>query len=779
MSRIPYRTEAGLSALVLLALGFAAGAAEPAATPDKSYVVVVSETTGAAWGAVVEALVQKHKARVVRYAVDVEAAVPELAALKPDLITFVARPEEAGRAFVVKVHRLTRRLDDDPYTDALWGIVTGYDAADALRIAKRGEPLLIQRGASGAGAGHLGPCADGFASYEGAKNDFWVKKDGKTTQQKVEPDPAKSLAEGFNTLAPQVFYTSGHATEKDWQIGYNFPGGQFRCERGQLYALNTRNERFDINSPEPKVYLPMGNCLIGHINGQDCMATAWMHTGGVYQMFGYTAVTWFGYMGWGTGELFGPGQLSLAEAFFFNNQALVHKLQTQYPAKAGIEFETFDEGAVNYMIGRHNLTKKNAKGELEADKEPAGLLWDRDVVAFYGDPAWDARLPKQELPWRTAIERIAGERMAFTLTTLRDGTWPGRPIMAWLPQRLEDPKIVEDGGRKPVVTDNFILVPLSGAFKAGESLRIVFEGRLLARPDTKALQELDAFKKRAQLVPEKERPAVLDALLRAGKNREGLMSTLESLDGEARVGLAFLIANMPPQDLKELSGTRLAGEVRLAYQARDSAPWKKDIPPEIFLNDVLPYACLDEARDPWRQDFLDRFSARAWQCKTPGVAAVKLNAEIFKELNVQYHATKRPKPNQSPAESMKAGFASCTGLSVLLADACRACGIPARIAGIPEWKDKKGDSAGNHAGNHTWVEIWDGRWHYLGASEVSELDKTWFTEKTRGPAVDSSHPRHRIYASSFRKTGLAYVLPWSPEVKWVPAVDVTGSYKAP
>ncbi|MCY3024261.1 MAG: transglutaminase domain-containing protein, partial [Planctomycetota bacterium] len=528
-----------------------------------------------------------------------------------------------------------------------------------------------------------------------------------------------------------------------------------------------------------KVYLPMGNCLIGHISEPDCMATAWMHSGGVYQMFGYTAVTWFGYMGWGIGELFGPGRLNLAESFFFNNQALLHKLTTQYPAKAGIEFETYDQRAVDYMVSRHGLVKMGANGKPEADKEPAGLLWDRDVVAFYGDPAWDARMPEQEPAWRATFEAAGPGRTAFAVTALKDGNWPSRPIMAWLPERLQDPKVVEGADLKPVVTDNFILVPMAGAFKAGASFRVVFEGQKLVRPDAKALKELEAFKARAQVVPEKDRPVVLDALLRAGKNGEGLLRALEGLDGEARGGLAFLIANMPPRDLKEISGERLADDVRLAYRARDAAPWKADIPLGVFFNDVLAYACLDEARDPWRKDLLERFSARAWACKSPAFAAVKLNAEIFKELNVQYHATKRPKPNQSPAESMKAGFASCTGLSVLLVDACRACGIPARIAGIPAWKDGKGDAQGRHGGNHSWVEIWDGRWHYIGASEPSELDKTWFTEKTRGPAVDPSNPIHRIYASSFRKTGLAYALPWAPELDWVPAVDVTSSYRTP
>ncbi|HEY3320421.1 MAG TPA: transglutaminase-like domain-containing protein [Planctomycetota bacterium] len=291
--------------------------------------------------------------------------------------------------------------------------------------------------------------------------------------------------------------------------------------------------------------------------------------------------------------------------------------------------------------------------------------------------------------------------------------------------------------------------------------------------------KLEALKARVGKLAVENESVVLDALLRAGKNADGILSALESSAGEERVGLAFLIANMPLRDLKELSGERLAEEVRLAYRARDGAPWKGSIPADIFLNDVLAYASLDEARDPWRKDFFDRFSARAWACKSPGEAAVKLNSEIFREVNVQYHATKRPKPNQSPAESMKAGFASCTGLSVLLVDACRACGIPARIAGIPAWKDGKGDAQGRHGGNHSWVEVWDGCWHYLGASEPSELDKTWFSGKTQGPAVDAAIPIHRIYATSFRKTGVAYPLPWAPEIDWVSAVDVTRVYQAP
>ena len=47
--------------------------------------------------------------------------------------------------------------------------------------------------------------------------------------------------------------------------------------------------------------------------------------------------------------------------------------------------------------------------------------------------------------------------------------------------------------------------------------------------------------------------------------------------------------------------------------------------------------------------------------------------QVFKKLGVSYHATKRPRPDQSPFESIACGgHASCTGLSTMLVDACRA-----------------------------------------------------------------------------------------------------------
>jgi hypothetical protein len=169
---------------------------------------------------------------------------------------------------------------------------------------------------------------------------------------------------------------------------------------------------------------------------------------------------------------------------------------------------------------------------------------------------------------------------------------------------------------------------------------------------------------------------------------------------------AFLVAGMPAADLRGLTNEFLMENLRLAIGTRESFPWAKQVPDELFLDCVLPYAQLDEPRDPWRPAFHAQCREIVKDCLTASEAAQALNHRFFKQLGVKY-STKRQRPNQSPRESIEQGLASCTGLSIILADACRSVGIPARLAGTAMWTNKHG--------NHTWVEVWDGSWHFTGA----------------------------------------------------------------
>lgn len=246
----------------------------------------------------------------------------------------------------------------------------------------------------------------------------------------------------------------------------------------------------------------------------------------------------------------------------------------------------------------------------------------------------------------------------------------------------------------------------------------------------------------------------------------------ENRHGEAGKRAArFLIEHMPERDAASLDSEFLLQNLELALQAREQFPWASKVPEAPFLNHVLPYAVLDEPRHPWREQFLALATPIVAKAKTAEEAAQLLNQHFFDKIGVHYD-TGRKRANQSPKESIELGKASCTGLSIILVNACRAVSIPARAVGIPMWPDR--------SGNHTWVEIHDGtRWRYTGADEYTAkgLDHTWFSGRAAQARADQA--RHAIYATSWREQDTHFPLPWASTRKTVSAINVTERYTGP
>lgn len=257
------------------------------------------------------------------------------------------------------------------------------------------------------------------------------------------------------------------------------------------------------------------------------------------------------------------------------------------------------------------------------------------------------------------------------------------------------------------------------------------------------------------------------ALAKAGDNAGELRAALERAPADQQPGVRFLIENMPQRDLESLSAEYLLENVDYAYRAWREAPWADQVDEQLFFNSVLPYASVNERRDRWRKDFYDRMKPLVADAASPGEAAAMLNNKVFDLLGVKY-STGRAKADQSPYETTESGLASCTGLSVLLIDACRAVGVPARFVGTPLWSD--------HSGNHSWVEVWDDGWRFTGAAEPTDmrLDDGWFV--ARAARAKSDDPRYAIYATSFRKTPLSFPCVWGPQIDYIPAVNVTDRY---
>ena len=95
----------------------------------------------------------------------------------------------------------------------------------------------------------------------------------------------------------------------------------------------------------------------------------------------------------------------------------------------------------------------------------------------------------------------------------------------------------------------------------------------------------------------------------------------------------------------------------------------------MFLNDVLPYAVLDESRERWRGEMFARVVPIVMGCTSMEEAAMRINDELFDVVGVHYN-TGRKRPNAAPSESIAQGRATCTGLTILMVDACRAAGSP-------------------------------------------------------------------------------------------------------
>ena len=253
----------------------------------------------------------------------------------------------------------------------------------------------------------------------------------------------------------------------------------------------------------------------------------------------------------------------------------------------------------------------------------------------------------------------------------------------------------------------------------------------------------------------------------AGANRAEIERAIETVDDAHRADLLWMIEHMPAKDLESLDADFLLENIRLARQAWETAPWHDQVDVELYRDAILPYACVNETRERWRHELRETARTLIANSRTISEAATRLNRELFNEVGVRY-STGRKKPDQSPSESMETGLASCTGLTILLVDACRSVGVPARFTGTALWSDE--------SGNHSWAEIWDGDWHFTGAAEPTgdELNKAWFTG--RASKANREDPRKAIYSVTWRKTPLHFPMVWRPDDRTINAVDVTDRY---
>ncbi|MBO5831404.1 MAG: transglutaminase domain-containing protein [Alistipes sp.] len=243
----------------------------------------------------------------------------------------------------------------------------------------------------------------------------------------------------------------------------------------------------------------------------------------------------------------------------------------------------------------------------------------------------------------------------------------------------------------------------------------------------------------------------LNEAIDSSSRPDELRAMLAELPDNQVKDMEFLIINMLDSDRNEMPLDLLKENVEYATLVREKYEWTKAMPEEVYQHDVLPFHVVDEVRDAWRKELYEMFAPAVDTCKTMYDAVCAVNANIPALTGVHYN-TKREKTNQSPRESMRQGMASCTGLAILLVDAYRAVGIPARFAGTASWHDNRG--------NHSWTEVWlDGEWRVTEYYFPSQLDHLWFmADASKAKAENRTYA---IYATRFGQADDWFPMVWA------------------
>lgn len=467
-----------IALIIAVCLFVAAGVRGVKAQHPHGYVVVASVEVreDAAWEKVVEVLAKRHRAEVLYYREHTGELLEQLRQLSPRYVAFVEKPERLNREYVMQGHRLSRKIDGDIYADYIWGIITGYTAEDAMRMVERcDKPFVIRTALNTTCEMSDGKFFDRFAYMDdGGMPGGWGEKTLASEQtRKYQINKWEILAkwvEKYREIDPDLLVTSSHATEKNLEMPFTV--GNLKPAEGRLYA-DFISPEFLEGTQHPRVYFAAGNCLIGNIgNDPESMAVAWLSGMGTTSMVGYVVTTWYGRNGWGGLKYWAAnaGRLTLSQALFLNQQDMLHTEYCWNPAILKVNYPFSDFG-----FGEREELARKFKAATGLEEEPTndqtGFIHDRDVLALYGDPAWDVKLKSPEPEGYRVTFKVKGKKCVLTLRTnehfnnnlmkggkLKQVHVADIPFAYYFPKRVQNPRLAPGQNWEIAVSKDFLLL---------------------------------------------------------------------------------------------------------------------------------------------------------------------------------------------------------------------------------------------------------------------------------------------------------------------------------
>lgn len=466
--------------------------------PGNEYVVIAGKgiRDDADWYKVAESLQVKHRAVLLSYKETIDEVIPQLQRIKPRYVAVVEKPENLDKKYVIHLNQFSRQIDNDIYADFLWGIITGYDAKAAMKMVNNStEPLIVKNAVATIAELQSGKWFDRYAWIDDHNRGMWGEKTHKndtikthllnglekrkiqmpdgnekeTVIGKVKPaDEMQAFYNIYEQYAPDLVVTASHASEYNLEMPFSL--GNIKSKDGILYMDFPDHQRILPESGKRKIYLPIGNCLLANVNGtKESMAIAWMNSGRAATLVGYVVNTWCGRNGWGGLKywLTNPGRYTAAEAFYLNQQDMMYQMNNWHPKFATMQYPF---GSGNVWITGNRLVMDSTG--IDPSMLQIGYLYDRDVLAYYGDPKWDVRL--QEIPEEndfTVKMEMKGKKCLVTITTKQNFNLARMkgddfkkehvadlPFSYFFPKRLNNPRLTTGQNWKAAIDENFLLL---------------------------------------------------------------------------------------------------------------------------------------------------------------------------------------------------------------------------------------------------------------------------------------------------------------------------------
>ncbi len=179
--------------------------------------------------------------------------------------------------------------------------------------------------------------------------------------------------------------------------------------------------------------------------------------------------------------------------------------------------------------------------------------------------------------------------------------------------------------------------------------------------------------------------------------------------------LAYYRSSMPYCDKTDVPEGVLEAFADHACFLREQVAWCRELPEDIFLENVAAYRVNSERIEDCRRMFYDMVMPKL-EGLTQKEAVLRVN--LWCAQNATYHQADYRTANAVTV--YKSGFGRCGEESTFAVTILRSVGLAARQVYAPLW---------SHCDdNHAWVEVYcDGRWQYFGACEPEPvLNRGWF-----------------------------------------------------